>query len=49
MAQLLAGGEGSSPYFNPMGYHSEVFLHAPGMPKIVGEGGLGVLPCAILM
>ena len=48
MPQLPGGGEGTTPYFNPMGYHSEVFLHALGMPKIAGEGGVGVLPCAIL-
>ena len=41
-------GRGDYPYFNPMGCHSEVFLHAPGMPKIVGEGGVGVLPCPVL-
>ena len=48
MPQLLAGGEGTTPYFNPMGCHSEVFLHASGMPKIAGEGGVGVLPCPVL-
>ena len=48
MPQLPAGGEGTTPYFNPMGRHSEVFLHAPGMPKIAGEGGVGVLPCGVL-
>ena len=48
MQQLPAGGEGTTPYFNPMGYHSEVFLHALGMPKIAGEGGVGVLPCGVL-
>ena len=26
-----------------MGGHSEVILHAPGMPNIVGEGEVGVL------
>ena len=48
MPQLLAGGEGTTPYFHPMGYHSEVFLHAPGMPKIASEDRVGVLPCAVL-
>ena len=48
MPQLPARGEGTTPYFNPMGCHSEVFLHAPRMPKIAGEGGVGVLPCAVL-
>ena len=49
MVQLPVGGEGTTPYFNPMGYQSEIFLHALGMPKIACEGGVGVLPCAILM
>ena len=48
MLQLPAGGEGSTPDFNPMGCHSEVFLHAPRMPKIIGEGRVGVLPYAVL-
>ena len=47
MPQLPGGGEGTTPYFNPMGCHSEVFLHAPGMPKTAGEGRVGVLPCAV--
>ena len=48
MPQLLAGGEGTTPYFNPMGCHSEVLLHAPGMPKITSEGRVGVLPGLVL-
>ena len=40
--QLPAGGKGTTPNFNPMSYYSEVFLHAPGMPKIASEGGVGV-------
>ena len=48
MPQLPAGGEGTTPYFNPMGCYSEAFLHALGMPKIVGEGRVGVLPCPVL-
>ena len=36
------GARGLTPNFNPMGYQSDVFLHALGMPKIVGEGGVGV-------
>ena len=48
MPQLPVGGEGTTPYFNLMGCHSEVFLHAPGMPKIAGEGRVGVLPCGVL-
>ena len=43
MPQLPTGGEGTTPYFNSMGCYSEVFLHALGMPKIAGEGGVGVL------
>ena len=49
MIQLPAGGEGTTPNFNPMSYHSEVFLHTPRMPKIVGEGGVGILPGPVLM
>ena len=26
----------------------KLVLHAPGMPKIAGEGGVGVLPCFVL-
>ena len=48
MTQLLVGGEGTTSGFNPMSYHSEVFFHAPRMPKIVGEGGVGVLPGPVL-
>ena len=44
MPQLPGGGEGIAPDVDPMGYHSEVLLHAPGMPKIADEGGVGVLP-----
>ena len=44
MPQLPSGGEGTAPDVDPMGCHSEVLLHAPGMPKIAGEGGVGVLP-----
>ena len=43
MMQLPVGGEGTTPNFNPMSCNSELFLHAPGMPKIAGEGGMGVL------
>ena len=43
MPQLTGGGEGTAPDVDPVGCHSEVLLHAPGMPKIAGEGGLGVL------
>ena len=46
--QLPGGGEGIAPDVDPMGCHSEVVLHAPGMPKIVGEGGVGVLPGLVL-
>ena len=49
MPQLPGGGEGITPYFNPMGCHREVFLHAYGMPKIASEGGVSVLPCAVLV
>ena len=48
MPQLPGGGEGVAPDVDPMGCHSEVLLHAPGMPKIVGEGGVGVLPGLVL-
>ena len=47
--QLQSGGEGTAPDVDPMGCHSEVLLYAPGMPKIVGEGGVGVLPGLLLM
>ena len=43
MPQLPGGGEGIVPDVDPMGCHSEVLLHAPRMPKIAGEGGVGVL------
>ena len=43
MLQLLGGGEGTSPNVDPMGCHTEVLLYAPRMPKIAGEGGVGVL------
>ena len=36
-------GRGTAPDVDPVGCHSEVFLHVPGMPKIAGEGGVGVL------
>ena len=49
MTQLPVEGEGTTPDFNPMSCHSEVFHHAPGMPKIAGEGGVGVLLGPILM
>ena len=49
MTQFLVGAEGTTPDFNPMGWHSDVFLHAPGMPNIVGEGRVGVLPGRVLM
>ena len=42
-AQLQGGGEGTAPDVDPMGCHSEVLLHAPRMPKIAGEGGVGIL------
>ena len=48
MPQLLGGGKGTAPYVDPMGCHSEVLLHTPGMPKIVSEGGVGVLPGLVL-
>ena len=48
MPQLPGGGEGTAPDVDPMGYHSEVFLHAPRMPKVTGEGGVGVLPGLVL-
>ena len=48
MPQLLGGGEGTTPDVDPMGCHSEVLVHAPGMPKIGGEGGVGVLPGLVL-
>ena len=48
MPQLPSGGEGTSPDMDPMGCHSEVLLHEPGMSKIVGEGGVGVLPSLVL-
>ena len=48
MPQLPGGGEGTAPDVNPMGSHSEVFLHSPRMPKIAGEGGVGVLPGVVL-
>ena len=41
MPQFPTWGEGTSIDFNPMGCHSKVFLHALGMPKIAGEGGMG--------
>ena len=44
MPQLPGGGEGTTSDFNPMGCHSEVFLHAHAMQKIATEGGVGVLP-----
>ena len=49
MPQLPGGGEGTAPDVDPMGYHSKVFLYAPGMPKIAGEGGVGILPGPVLM
>ena len=48
MPQLPGGGEGTPPDVNPMGCHSEVFLHAPRMPKIASEGVVGVLPGLVL-
>ena len=48
MPQLLGRGEGTAPDVDLMGCHSEVVLHAPGMPKIAGEGGVGVLPSLVL-
>ena len=33
ISQLLVGGERTNPNFNPMGCHSEVFLHIHGMLK----------------
>ena len=48
MPQLPGGGEGTAPDVDPMGCHSEVLLHAPRMPKIAGEGGVGVLPGLVL-
>ena len=42
MPQLPGGGEGTAPDVDPMGCHSEILLHAPGMPKIAGEGGVGI-------
>ena len=42
------GGEETTPDFNPMSCHSEVFPHAPGMPKTAGEGRVGVLPVPVL-
>ena len=48
MPQLPGWGDGTAPDVDLMGYHSEVLLHAPGMPKIVGEGGVGVLPGLVL-
>ena len=47
MPQLPSGGVGTTPDVDPMGYNSEVFLHARGMPKIAGEGGVGVLPTRV--
>ena len=49
MLQLPIGSQGRTPNFNPMGYDSEVFLHAPRMPKIVGEGRVGVILGAIFV
>ena len=49
MTQLPAGGKGATPDFNPMSCHSEAFVHAPRMPKIAGEGGVGVFPGLVLM
>ena len=43
MTQLLVGRNETTLDFNPMNYHNEIFLHAPGMPKIACEGGVGVL------
>ena len=40
MPQLPTGAQGSTLDFTPMGCHSEVLLHAPGMPKIRGEGSV---------
>ena len=48
MPQLQGEGEGIGPNVDPMDYHSEVVLHAPGMPKIAGEGKVGVLPGLVL-
>ena len=48
MLQLPTGGEGTTSNFNSMGCHSEVLLHAPGMPNIVGEDAEGVLLGAVL-
>ena len=48
MPQLPGGAKGTAPDVDPMGCHSEVLLYAPGMPKIVGEGGVGVLPGLVL-
>ena len=36
-------GRGDYPLFQSNGLSCEVFLHAPGMPKIAGEGRVGVL------
>ena len=48
MLQLPGWGKGTAPNVDPMGYHSEVFLHALGTPKIASEGGVGVLPGLVL-
>ena len=44
-----SGGEGIAPDFNPMNCHTEVFLHAPGMPKIASKGEMGVLLGLVLL
>ena len=49
MPQLSVAGEESTLNFNPMGYHSELLLHALGMPKIASEGRVGIFPNAVLM
>ena len=49
MPQVPSGGEGTAPNVDPMGYHSEVLLHAPRMPKIAGEGRVGVLPSLVFV
>ena len=48
MQQLPGGGEGTAPDVDPMGYHTEVLLRAPRMPKIASEGRVGVLPGLVL-
>ena len=47
MPQLPAGGKGSTPNFNPMGCHSEIFLHALVMPNFASGGRVGVLPAVV--